>query len=291
MLVLIAITSFTAIAFAVVALGQRSPNPARMRVRSLGLDGGGFIPSDDRPFASRVMLPAAKRLGDGLLALLPHRWLRRLDQALMGAGQPMDSGSFMLLWAVTGIGASVAGAVFFDLRGLLLFGAVGFLVPLYLLRRVVRRRRRRISNALPDAIDLLVTCVEAGLGLDAAMIRLGEATEGPLGDEVNITLREIAVGRPRHEALLDLGSRSGVKDLDGFIRPIVQAERSGVSIGTALRVQAESLRIRRRQRAQEAAQKLPVKMTIPIGLFFIPAVLIIGIAPAIFSVSDFLQGR
>src|SRR5262249_25967590 len=108
--------------------------------------------------------------------------------------------------------------------------------------------------------------------------------------EIALTLRQIAVGRPRQEALLELGTRSNVTDLDGFIRPIIQAERGGVSIGATLRVQADSLRVRRYQRAQEFAQKLPVKMTVPIALFFIPAVLLIGIGPAVISFSKFVSG-
>src|SRR5206468_3948214 len=138
-----------------------------------------------------------------------------------------------------------------------------------------------------DAIDLLVTCVEAGLGLDAALVRVGEMSEGPLGEEISRSLRQIAVGRPRHEALLDLGIRPGVPELDGIIRPIVQAERSGVSIGTALRVQSESLRTRRYQRAQESARKIPPKMAIANILFFLPAVLLISVAPAAFQFAEF----
>ncbi len=126
--------------------------------------------------------------------------------------------------------------------------------------------------------------MEAGLGLDAALVRVAEATEEPLGEEIARTVREIAVGRPRHEALLDLGTRTGVRDLIGFVRPIVQAERSGVSIATALRVQADDLRVRRRQRAEEAARKIPVKMVIVTAIFFIPATLIVTVAPAIAAI-------
>lgn len=290
MLLYIGFTSFATIALVVIAVLRRPPNPVRARAHALGREATGLLfPPTDEPFKSRIVIPVARGAAAALLSALPHRWLRRLERMLIQAGEPVDLGLFVLLWGLAVLGGGAAGTLFWGARGLLLLGAAGLIVPFWWLRSAVRRRHRRITQALPDAIDLLVTCVEAGLGLDAALIRVGEATEGPLGEEISATLRQIAVGRPRQEALLDLGTRSGVADFEGFIRPIVQAERSGVSIGGALRVQAESMRVRRRQRAEEFAQKMPVKMTLPIALFFIPAVLLIGVGPALFSFVDFVQ--
>lgn len=259
------------------------PNPVQLRARALGRDlNVPQRPADD-PFSTRVMVPVARGITTALVKLLPTHWMRRLDAMLVAAGEPIDLGLFVLLWAIGVVAAGSAGAVLLGPQVGLLAALAGLALPFFWLRRRVQRRRRQISNSLPDAIDLLVTCVEAGLGLDAALMRVAEATEGPLGEEMALALRQIAVGRPRQEALLEFGSRSGVPDLDGFVRPIVQAERSGVSIGVTLRVQAESMRLRRKQRAQEFAQKMPVKMTLPIALFLIPAVLIIGIGPAVVS--------
>jgi tight adherence protein C len=288
-MLLIALTTCATITLAVIALLQRPPNPVRERARALGRETDGAARPGDLPFSTRVMQPMTRGLIHALLALLPGHWLRKLDRKLIAAGEPVDLGLFILLWLLVGLGSAAGGALWLGPSGLVVFGIAGFAAPYLWLRRRVQRRQRRIINALPDAIDLLVTCVESGLGLDAALIRLGEVTEGPLGDELSATLRQIAMGRPRQEALAELGERSGVTDLDRVIRPIVQAERGGVSIGAALRVQAEGLRLRRRQRAQELAQKLPVKMTLPITLFFLPAMLIIGIGPAIFSFIDLLE--
>jgi tight adherence protein C len=268
------------------ALLWRPPTPVQVRAQALGRDQSGPQRPVDDPFSTRVVIPMARGAANTLVKLLPTHWMRRLDRMLVAAGEPIDLGLFVLLWATIVVAAGGIGAFFLDPRWALVLALAGFVLPYLWLRRRTRRRRRQISNALPDAIDLLVTCVEAGLGLDASLMRVSEATEGPLGDEIALALRQIAVGRPRQEALLELGERPGVPDLDGFIRPIVQAERSGVSIGATLRVQAESIRVRRRQRAQEHAQKMPVKMTVPIAIFLIPAVLIIGIGPAVVSFAD-----
>jgi tight adherence protein C len=290
MLTLIAFTSFAAITLSVIAIAQRPPHPARSRVRALGGNANAALPATGRSLGERLLLLGRAALRP-VLALLPHRWLDRLERALIAAGEPLDLGQFVLLWGLAGMAAAMAGGLLLGSRGVVLFGAAGFVLPVWWLRRMVNKRRRRITLALPDAIDLLVTCVEAGLGLDAALIRVAEATEGPLGEEIGITVREIAVGRPRQEALLDLGRRSGVRDLDGFLRPIIQAERSGVSIGTTLRVQAAAMRVRRRQRATEAAQKLPVKMTLPIALFLLPSVLVVSLGPALFSFNSLVVGK
>jgi tight adherence protein C len=221
------------------------------------------------------------------MGLLPHRWLRRLEYMMVAAGEPIDLGLFVLLWILVIVVGGVAG-MYVGPWGWIPIGAgLGAYLPFFWLRNRMEGRQRAIRRALPDAIDLLVTCVEAGLGLDASMIRVGGATKGPLGDEIARTLREISVGRPRQDALLELGTRSGVPELDGVMRPIVQAERSGVSIATALRVQAEALRVRRRQKAEEAAHKIPVKMTLVMAAVFIPCVMLIAVAPAVFRLYDF----
>ena len=289
MLLLIAITTCATITLAALAIFQRPPDPVRERARALGRETGGIGRPEDRPFSSRVMLPIGRGLANALLGLLPHRWLRRLDRALVAAGEPVDLGLFALLCVLSCVGGGALGAFWLGMRGVLLLGLLGGAAPLLWLRRTVQRRQRRIQRALPDAIDLLVTCVESGLGLDAALMRVGEATDGPLGDELKITMRQMAMGRPRLEALLDLGMRPNVADLEGLLHPIIQAERSGVSIGAALRLQSESMRVRRRQRAQEVAQKMPVKMTLPVTLFFVPAVLLISVGPVIFSFVDFME--
>jgi tight adherence protein C len=285
MLLLIALSSFATIALAVVAIVQRPMNPVRARALALGSDEVTTAPNGGRPAGDRLLRPAARAIAQ----ILPHTWLQRLDRLLVTAGEPIALGSFLVLWASLFIGA-VALGLLLSIWAALAFGFLGGYGPLFWLRRSADERKRRIARETPDAVDLLVTCLEAGLGLDGAMIRVGEASTGPLGDEIRRTLREISIGRPRQDALLDLAARSGVAELEGIIRPIVQAERSGVSIGAALRIQADALRVRRRQRAQEHAQRIPAKMTLVMAAFFIPTVMLVAIAPAVFRLIDFFGG-
>jgi tight adherence protein C len=283
MLVLIAACCFATIVLGMMAVARRRSDPVRERLYALGQDAGVVTPSAYQPFAGRVALPMGRGFLHTLAGILPHRWLRRFDRMLVMAGEPIDLGSFVLLWVLIAVGTAVFSFLLLPPLSAVLIALLGVLGPYLWLKRAVRIRRKKITNALPDAIDLLVACVEAGLGLDASLIRVAEATEGPLGDEIDLTLREIAMGQPRQEALLELGQRPGVPDLDGFIRPVVQAERTGVSIGDALRVQAQYMRVRRRQRAQDAAQKMPVKLTLPICLCFVPATLVAAAIPVVYA--------
>lgn len=289
MLFLIALSSCLTVTLLVIAVLNRPPDRVRARVHQLGRDDSYALGGGDQSFRARIMQPVAAGVAAQLLRFLPPHWIRRLQRLLIAAGEPLDLGLFMLIWMIHVMAGAMAGLYFFGSLGLLGGGAAGLVLPYMWLRRRASSRRLRISNSMPDTIDLLVTCVEAGLGLDAALIRVSEATEGPLGEEIAIAVRQIAVGRPRLEALLDLATRAGVQDLETFIRPIIQAEQSGVSIAATLRMQADTMRVRRRQRAQEFGQKLPIKMSVPIAVFFIPAVLIISVGPAIFSIADFMQ--
>ncbi len=286
MLALIGLTTFGTVLLLVVALGMRPPRPARVRARALS---GNQMVAADAPLAARILMPAGRRAGQVLAGLLPSRWLDRLDRMLVAAGEPVRLETFVILWCTSAAAVAGIGAYTWGIRWLPLALLTGIALPWLWLQGRLRGRRTKITRSLPDMLDLLVTCVEAGLGLDAALLRVGEVTDGPLGAELKKTMRQIAVGRPRQEALLDLGLRTGVKPLDSVIRPVVQAERSGVSIAAALRVQADALRTRRRQRAQESAQKMAVKMMIPVALFFMPATMLIAVTPAVYSFIDFFR--
>lgn len=282
MLILIAVTSFLAVALGLAALANRLPNPIEGRLQRLAQPGAPspFSGLAEGHHVSSLALPAVT----GLQRLLPDRWLARLGRMTVAAGDRFDPGLFLLFWVLFAVCAAVAGFMIFQVRGILYFGAVGALGPFLWLRHSVNSRRRRISAGLVDAVDLLVACVETGLGLDAALMQVADVTEGPLGEEMQLALRRMALGQPRQEALMEIGDRTGVRDLDAFLRPIIQAERAGVSIGAALRVQADGLRQRRHQEARAFVEKMPAKMVIPMALFFLPAVLIVGVGSAILSV-------
>jgi tight adherence protein C len=160
----------------------------------------------------------------------------------------------------------------------------GMFLPSFLLSRQIAKRQTRIVRALPDALDLMVVCVEAGLGLNAALHRVGremEMVESALSKELAITNREIRAGKPRDEALRNLGDRTGVDDVKSLVAMLVQTDRFGTSITESLRVFADSIRIRRRQRAEELVAKAAIKLIFPLLLFIFPALLIVLMGPAL----------
>jgi tight adherence protein C len=173
---------------------------------------------------------------------------------------------------------------------LILWGMVHILCMLWLRRRA-RRRMFRIQTALPDSLDLMVVCLEAGLGLTATIARVGEersAMNDPLGDEFSQVARELRDGRPREDALREMGERNGVEDLKALIGLITQSDRLGASMAKTLRAHAEVLRTKRRQRAEEAARKLPIKILFPLALFILPALFVVAIGPSILRIGDLM---
>jgi len=178
----------------------------------------------------------------------------------------------------------------FIIRGL--FGAAaGFYLPRLVLRRQRKARQLRISWGLADAMDLMVVSVEAGLGLNAALKRVGEELKGLHPDmhhEIDTVNLEIRVGRSREEALRNLAERTGVDDIRSFVALLIQADRFGSSIAKAVRVFADSLRTKRRQRAEQAAAKASLKLLFPLTCFLFPVIILVVLAPSLFALSDML---
>lgn len=165
----------------------------------------------------------------------------------------------------------------------------GAFMPVFILSRRITVRQHRIRKALPDALDLMVVCVEAGLGLNAALNRVGQEmdlVEPALSEELTITNREIRAGRAREEALRNLGERTGVEDIKSLVAILVQTDRFGTSIADSLRVFADSMRIKRRQRAEEMVAKAAVKLIFPLLLFIFPALLIVLMGPALIKMYE-----
>ena len=167
--------------------------------------------------------------------------------------------------------------------------AIGFYLPRWVLRRKVTNRRQRIMWALADALDLMVVAVEAGLGLNAALNRVGDELKTVHPDmnyELELLNLEIRVGRSREEALRNLAERTGVDDIRSFVALLIQADRFGSSIGKAVRIFADSLRTKRRQRAEQASQKAALKLIIPLTGFLFPVIIIVILAPAALNLID-----
>jgi tight adherence protein C len=170
---------------------------------------------------------------------------------------------------------------------LLLLAAIGYYLPNAVIARRIRLRQREIFEALPDALDLLVVCVEAGLALDAALSRVGEeiATRSKiLAEELHLANLELRAGAGRERALRNLAQRTGVPEVESLVAMLVQSDRFGTSVADALRVQADMMRTRRRQRAEEQAAKIAVKLLFPVIFCIFPSLLLVLLGPAMIRV-------
>lgn len=182
-----------------------------------------------------------------------------------------------------GIGFVTRGATMEGLTSLVIGGGIGFYLPEIALMVLRKQRMERVFLTMPDALDLLVVCVEAGLGLDAAMRRVSEELADAAPDicaEFNMANMQLQMGRPRREVLHDLGVRTGVDDMRALVAILIQADRFGSSIAQALRVQSDSMRIKRSQMAEEKAQQTAVKMIFPLVLFIFPGIFVVLVGPA-----------
>ncbi len=240
-----------------------------------------------RPFSERVLQPALGAVGGTLGHLVPRRLLEdtalRLRRAGLAAGRPADwlgasalaaggLGGYALLLTHTWRGAPVLA---------LIAAVVGWSLPGAHLRSRARSRARAVRDHLPDALDLLTVSVEAGLGFDQALGRVGERFGGVVGQELGRVLRDQRLGTPRREAMLDLVERIELPELAAFVHAVLQSEELGVRIGSMLRVQSDSLRTQRRQRAEEEAAKAPIKMAFPLIFLILPALLTVILGPAL----------
>ena len=243
-----------------------------------------------RPFSERFLRPAIERLGSIMSRSTPQKARQNLMNRLDLAGRPgnLTPEDFA---AVRIVAAAVLAAVGL-LIGLLLanpvylvislaLGAVlGFYAPVLWLKQKVDARRAEIQKGLPDAMDLLVIAVDAGLGFDAALARVTDKYKNALSDEFAKVLREVSLGRPRLEAMDEMGRSSGVDDLHNFIQAIIQSEQFGTGIGKILRIQADEMRRKRRQRAQEKAAQATLKMMLPMVGCIFPTLWIVLLGPA-----------
>ena len=244
-----------------------------------------------RPFSERVLRPAIEKLGSLLSRSTPQKARQDLLNKLELAGRPgnLTPEDFA---AVRLVSAAILAAIGF-LVGLLLgsvlylvisaaLGAIlGFYFPVLWLKQKVDGRRAEIQKGLPDALDLLVICVDAGLGFDASLARVTDKYRNALSDLLSKALREVSLGRPRLEALDEMGRNSGVEDLHNFMQAVIQSEQFGTGIGKILRIQADEMRRKRRQRAQERGAQATLKMMLPMVGCIFPTLWIVLLGPAV----------
>ena len=273
-----------------------STNTAQMVQQRLSVYGGEKPLSVEeielqRPFSERVLRPAIERLGSLLSRSTPQKARQDVLNRLELAGRPgnLTPEDFVAVRLVSAAILAVIGLLLGLLLGSVVYlvialavGAIfGYYVPVIWLKQKVDARRTEIQKGLPDALDLLVICVDAGLGFDAALARVTDKYKNALSDLLSKALREVSLGRPRLEALDEMGRNSGVEDLHNFMQAVIQSEQFGTGIGKILRIQADEMRRKRRQRAQERGAQATLKMMMPMVGCIFPTLWIILLGPAL----------
>jgi tight adherence protein C len=238
----------------------------------------------------RVLLPTAKGLGRGLVRLTPLDLNARINELLVYAGNPpgWDAERVVAFKIIGGVAGTIGGALLmavvpwpFFVKVLLVavFALLGYTLPSVQLRAKADHRQKAIQRQLSDVMDLLTISVEAGLGMDAAVAQVTTNVPGPLAEELARLSQEIQIGVSRSDAFRHLGERTSVPELRGFVLAMIQADLFGVSIANVLRAQAKEIRQKRRQRAEEIAQKIPVKLLFPMIFMVLPATFIVVLGP------------
>lgn len=252
-----------------------------------------------QPITERILVPVIQKVGELTERFTPQNAIEQTEKKLELAGNPPGIDP-TIFWASRFIAAvGVGGLLLFvfsmgsidwtwgrKLFIIGIFAMIGFFMPQLLLQSKINARQEEIRKSMPDALDLLTICVQAGLGFDASMSRVAEKWEDALADEFQRSLREIQLGNVRRVALRNMADRIGISEMTSFVAAIIQSEQLGVSMAKVLGIQSEQMRTRRRQRAEEKAQQAPVKMLIPMVLLIFPSLLIILLGPAGLQLKD-----
>ena len=287
----------------VARLAERQATARTLQaIRSLDRNRDVALLELDRPFTERVIAP----LGEQLVGI-GHKLTRtdaeaKIQHRLDVAGNPpgwdvnriiglkvLGMGSFALIALLWSFGtAKSAGVVLLLTIGA---GVFGYLLPNILLNNAGQKRENQMQNALPDALDLMTISVEAGLGFDAAVSRVAKETTGPLAQELARLLQEMQIGVGRMEAMRAMAERTTMTDLKSFCLAMVQADSFGIPVARVLRVQSKEMRSKRRQRAEEKAQQVPVKILFPLVFFILPALFVVILGPVVLETMDFFSSQ
>lgn len=285
-----------AIIVIVVALGSRKPGDslsARLAEYSMRETPATLEEIElSMPFSERILAPLVRRTSGFMVRFTPARTLESTRHKLDLAGNPNNwtpseffgvrAVACVALGALIFVVLSIANVDFLPRIGFTaLFAVLGFMLPALWLGGKIRSRKNSVIKSLPDALDLLTICVEAGLGFDQAMQKVAEKWDDDLSRAFARVLHEIRLGKTRREALRELSNRLDVSDVTSFVAAVIQAEQLGVSIAKVLRIQSDQMRVRRRQRAEEKAHQAPVKMLFPMVFLIFPAIWVVLLGPAL----------
>jgi tight adherence protein C len=304
-IVIIAIIVVLTIAAALIYVGQNLPsqgNTDNFADRLSEFSQSGEAVSLDQielslPFSERVIYPLLRRFGEMSSKNTPQSVLLETTRKLELSGKAgfMDAPMFLVSRFIV---AAVLGAIVFfvctfsilaqPLSRALLYSmiglAIGFFFPQMWLDEQIKKRQLEVRKAMPDALDLLTICVEAGLGFDAAMSNVAKKWENELSLGFARAIREIQLGKVRRDALKSMAERIDLAEMSSFVAAIIQSEQLGVSMAKVLRIQAEQMRMRRRQYAEELAHQAPVKMLLPMVGFIFPSIFIVLMTPAVLQI-------
>jgi tight adherence protein C len=307
MLLLIGISTFICISMAMMGaywLLNRPQSAATERLKRLGQTGNSIAPSSVSLVEEHGGERFAERIATPLNRLLPPSAaeVKKLQKQLMHAGFRSHNAPiiyrFIQLISLVAFPGAMAFVCAISTRPakhafiwIIVAFVVGFFLPRYILNRMIFSRQRRVRWGLADALDLMVISIEAGLGLNAAMMKVAselKEVHPDVSDEFELANLEIRVGRERDEALRNLAERTGVDDLKSLVAMLIQTDKFGTSIARAIRVFSDSLRTKRRQRAEQAAQKAAVKLLFPLACFLFPTLFIAILGPALLQLMDTL---
>ncbi len=250
-----------------------------------------------RSFGQRILVPWLRGQVHAAGRLAPTRNVEKLQLNLAQAGYPrrmtlLDLLGLKLLAAVATaalflvLSATRGTATFSALAMAAALAGVAFLAPDFWLGSLVRQRQKQITRSLPDALDMLTICVDAGAGLDAAMMKISDKWQNAVADELGKVVVEVRIGATRREALQNMVQRTGVADVASFVAVLLQAEQFGLSISDVLHAQSDQMRVRRWQRAEEEVRKIPIKLLFPLVFMIFPAMLSVVLGPAIPVLAD-----
>jgi tight adherence protein C len=255
----------------------------------------------ERPFAERIIAPLGERMVGLGKRLVRADTARKIQYRLNVAGNP-PAWDVNRILGLKVLGLALVGALgflfllgqgwpFYRLvLGTILIAAFGYVLPNVLLYNAGQKREKLMRNALPDAMDLLTISVEAGLGFDAAVSRVAKNGDGPLNHEFSRLLQEMQLGVGRADAMRAMADRTSLADLKSFCSAMVQADSLGIPIARVLRIQSHEMRTKRRQRAEEKAQQVPVRIMIPLVLFILPCLFIVILGPAGIQIAETFSG-
>lgn len=288
-----------------MALFSTAPKTVSVAERVKKVSRTGVVRDDremQRSFFERVLIPLSDRISHLFGAYTPESLTRDSSKSIAEAGLTnyisgaQIAGFSWLLALLIPTGLAIAyfpSAASWNMKAcvVLLGVLMGFRLPGMFLKMRARKRKDEIIKSLPFAYDLLGISVEAGMGFDGAIAAVTERSKGPLAEEFSRTLTEMRLGKPRDQALTDLGERTGVDDLRSFVAAVCFISELGGSLTDVLRVQAEAMRVKRRQRAEEKAMKAPVKMMFPLVFFILPTLFIVILGPAFIMISEGLVNQ